>query len=48
MSSKDTAKRIGLSPKTVDFHIARAMGKLKGATRSHAVARAITLGLLDP
>lgn len=48
MSSKDTAKRIGLSPKTVDFHIAKAMSKLGGATRSHAVARAITLGLLNP
>jgi len=48
MSSKETAKRIGLSPKTVDFHIAKVMAKMGGATRSHAVARAITLGLLDP
>jgi len=46
LSSKDAAKRIGLSPKTVDFHIAKAMGKLGGATRSHAVAQAIFLGLL--
>lgn len=48
MSSKDAAQRMSLSPKTVDFHIARGMAKLGGATRSHAVARAITLGLLQP
>ena len=48
LSSKETAHRISLSSKTVDFHVARAMDKLGGATRSHAVARAITLGLLDP
>jgi len=48
MSSKDAANRIGVSPKTVDFHLAKAMSKLGGATRSHAVARAITLGLLHP
>lgn len=48
MSSKGAALRLGLSPKTVDFHVARAMEKLGGATRSHAVARALTLGLLQP
>lgn len=48
MSSKDVAQRMTLSPKTVDFHIARAMSKLGGVTRSHAVARAMTLGLLEP
>jgi len=47
LSSKGTAHRINLSSKTVDFHVAKAMDKLGGATRGHAVARAIALGLLD-
>jgi len=48
LSSREMAKRLGLSAKTVDFHIANAMSKLEVATRSHAVARAFTLGLLEP
>jgi DNA-binding CsgD family transcriptional regulator len=48
MSSKETALRLGLSAKTVDYHVAKAMEKLGVATRSHAVARAIALGLLEP
>lgn len=48
LSSRETAQRINLSAKTVDFHIAKVMAKLGGATRGHAVARAITLGLLAP
>jgi DNA-binding CsgD family transcriptional regulator len=48
LSSKETAQRVSLSARTVDFHIARAMDKLGGVTRGHAVARAITLGLLEP
>jgi len=48
LSSRETARQINLSSKTVDFHVAKAMDKLEGTTRSHAVARAITLGLLDP
>jgi DNA-binding CsgD family transcriptional regulator len=47
LSSKETALRIDLSPKTVDFHVANAIDKLGVATRSHAVARALTLGLLE-
>jgi Response regulator containing a CheY-like receiver domain and an HTH DNA-binding domain len=48
LSSKEMAWRLGLSAKTVDFHVANAMGKLGVATRSHAVARAIALRLLEP
>lgn len=48
LSSKEIAVRIGLSPRTVDFHLAKAMGRLGVATRSHAVARAMALGLLEP
>ena len=46
MSSKGTAQQMGLSPKTVDFHIAKIMGKLGSSTRSQALADAIALGLL--
>lgn len=48
LSSKEIALRLGLSPKTVDFHLAEAMRKLNVTTRSHAVARAIAEGLLQP
>ena len=48
ISSKEAAQQMGLSPKTIDFHIANAMTKLRAATRSQAVVRAITLGLLEP
>jgi len=48
LSSKKIALRIGLSAKTVDFHIAKVLSKLEVATRSHAVARAIAFGLLEP
>lgn len=48
LSSKETANRMKLSSKTVDFHVANAMNKLKAATRIQAVARAMTLGLVTP
>jgi Response regulator containing a CheY-like receiver domain and an HTH DNA-binding domain len=48
LSSKETAQRLDLSPKTVDFYIASAMSKLEVSTRSHAVARAIIRGFLEP
>jgi DNA-binding CsgD family transcriptional regulator len=45
--SKETARRLGISFRTVEYHIANAMAKLGATTRSHAVARAIALGLLN-
>lgn len=48
LSSKRTAAQIGLSSKTVDFHVANAMEKLGVSTRGQAVLRAVTLGLLEP
>lgn len=47
LSSKEIGLKIKVGMKTVDYHIAKAMGVLGVATRSHAVARAIALGLLD-
>lgn len=47
LSSPEIARRASLSAKTVDFHLANAMKKLRVATRSHAVAQAMIHGLLQ-
>jgi len=47
-TSREVASQASLSARTVDFHLASAMRKLDVATRSHAVARAFALGLLEP
>lgn len=47
-SSKEIARHLGISVGGVNFHILNAMKKLGAATRAHAVARAIFLGLLLP
>ncbi|EME71588.1 LuxR family transcriptional regulator [Paramagnetospirillum caucaseum] len=47
-SSKEIARHLGISIGGVNFHILNAMKKLGAATRAHAVARAIFLGLLLP
>ena len=46
MNSKQVARRLGVSPQAVDFHILNACRKLGAATRAHAVARALALGLI--
>jgi len=48
LSSKEISQKVGLGVKTVEYHLAKAMRKLEVTTRSHAVARAIALGLLEP
>jgi DNA-binding CsgD family transcriptional regulator len=48
LSSKQTANRLSVSSRTVDFHVANAMKKLKTTSRIQAVARAVTLGLVMP
>jgi DNA-binding NarL/FixJ family response regulator len=40
--------RLGISPRTVETHVAKLYRKLGVRTRVHAVARASELGLLDP
>lgn len=42
------ADRLAISDKCVEKYIAGAKTKLKAATRDHAVAKAIMLGLIDP
>lgn len=48
LSSKQTANRLGVSSRTVEFHVANAMKKLKAASRVQAVTRAMALGLMIP
>lgn len=46
LTSKQIARRLALSPKTIDLHIARACWRLGVATRAQAVARGIESGSL--
>jgi len=41
------AKRLGISPRTVESHIAKLYRKLGVRTRVQVVARAVSLGLID-
>lgn len=43
----DIAVILGLSPETVRIYLKRAMRKLSSLNRTHAVAKAISLGLID-
>ncbi|MGK9236221.1 helix-turn-helix transcriptional regulator [Inquilinus limosus] len=46
-SSKQIARRLGLSMHTVNAYLASARRKLKAASRSEAVAMALSAGLID-
>ena len=41
------AKRLGISPRTVESHVAKLYRKMGVRTRVQAVARAVSLGLID-
>ena len=43
----ETAVILGISERTVSFHMEAVRGKLKAATNAHAVAMAMRLGLLE-
>ncbi|MEJ2433904.1 MAG: LuxR C-terminal-related transcriptional regulator [Pseudolabrys sp.] len=45
-SSKHIGRRLELSPRTVELHVARAMRRLGAVNRSHAVALALRQNLL--
>jgi len=47
-TTSDIAEILTLSPWTVKNHVRAALRKLSAETRSHAVAKAISLGILDP
>lgn len=47
MNSKAIARDLGLAPRTVDLHVARAARRLGARTRMEAVARAVRLGEVD-
>lgn len=46
-TNDEAAKSIGLSPATVRTYVENAMHKLKADSRTHAVALAVRLGLID-
>ena len=46
-SYSETARALGLSIDTIRLHLRSACGKLGAVNRAHAVAKAITLGLID-
>lgn len=47
MTSKEIARDLGLSPRTVDLHVARASNRLGAANRIEAVTLAIREGQMD-
>lgn len=47
LSVKQVAKRLGLSPRTVETHIAKVYRKLGVANRVQAISRAASLGLVE-
>lgn len=48
LRTKEIAFRLGIRPVTVELHLSNAKKKLKAATREHAVAKALTLQLINP
>jgi len=47
LTNKETARRLGISPNTVKFHIESLFRKLDAATRAEAVAKGIRLQVVD-
>ena len=47
MTSKEIARELGLSPRTVDLHVARGVKRLRAANRTEAAMLAIRIGQLD-
>ena len=47
MTDKQVARELGLSPRTVEMHVALALRALSCANRAEAVLRADREGLLD-
>jgi DNA-binding NarL/FixJ family response regulator len=47
LRNADVAKRLVLSPRTVDHHVSRILRKLSVRTRGEAVAAATQIGVLQ-
>lgn len=45
LTNKEIAERLILSPRTVETHVERVLGKLEVGSRSRAIAKAIRLGI---
>jgi DNA-binding NarL/FixJ family response regulator len=48
LTMQQAARRLGISPRTVETHISKLYRKLGVRTRLQAVARAAELGLIEP
>jgi DNA-binding CsgD family transcriptional regulator len=46
LSSAEIAIKLGVAPRTIDFHIRNVIGKLRALNRREAAARAIAAGLI--
>ena len=46
LTNKEMAARLVVSPRTVETHVERVLGKLGVASRSRAIAKALRLGLV--
>jgi DNA-binding CsgD family transcriptional regulator len=46
LSAKEIAQRLGITYRTVEFHLQGAKQKLSANNRVHTVAKAISLGLI--
>lgn len=47
LESKEIAHRLGISTRTVDHHIGNAIVKMRAHSRTHAVARALVLHVIE-
>ena len=47
LTMRQMAKRLGISPRTVETHMAKLYRKLDARTRVQAVSRAVSLGLIE-
>ena len=48
MTSGDIGTKLGISPRTANFHVGNIISKLGALNRGEAIARAIALGLYQP
>jgi ATP/maltotriose-dependent transcriptional regulator MalT len=47
LANKEIAQRLVLSPRTIETHVERVLGKLDVGSRSRAIAKALRLGLVS-